>query len=663
MADEAQTLKSIDFRAAFPFTHIFRSFRIAVHPSKLLLALALVLVMYVGGRVLDGLWFARHSAVPGEIALYSASKTPAEFAAQRDQLREQIINAYAADLLLLGTDRAELKTDDDRKRAAASGRFLGDFRAKLYELRERNPDAPAARLQGTKLVVGDAEAGREVRRAIDESYNDNTLTDGLQARIAYFNAVRAAERVKANEEKQPNLTADQRKGIDDRFAEAKRNAEKTRDEAIAKAKTVAENRQKEKPDELSRDRKTFYADMELAHRDAMVALYDQFSQRLKRASRVRGEGIFMSFFEYQVSQVDGVVQGVVAGNFLARGGVIDCIWNFLTVGTGWLVTQHPFYAVIFIAFFLALWSIFGGAICRIAAVQTARDEKISVRAALRFSTGKFLSFLSAPLIPLIVLLVIGLVVAAGGFIGNIPVIGPIIIGGAFFLALIAGLLMTLVLFGTVGGFGLMYPTIAVEGSDSFDAISRSFSYLYARPWRLAFYTLVAVIYGGLTYLFVRYFLYVMLSLTHYSVDVGLWVNADNAAELWPTLWPRPADLFRLSHDLDFAVLGTFQGIGAFLLALWVYIAIAMLGAYAISFYFTANTVIYYLMRREVDATEMDDVYVDPTEDDMNGEPLPQATTNQPATTSESNAPMTSSEPATPPTVVQTPSDNPPPANP
>ena len=38
-------------------------------------------------------------------------------------------------------------------------------------------------------------------------------------------------------------------------------------------------------------------------------------------------------------------------------------------------------------------------------------------------------------------------------------------------------------FGTVGGFGLMYPTVAVEGSDSFDAISRSFSYVFARPWR------------------------------------------------------------------------------------------------------------------------------------------------------------------------------------
>ena len=89
----------------------------------------------------------------------------------------------------------------------------------------------------------------------------------------------------------------------------------------------------------------------------------------------------------------------------------------------------------------------------------------------------------------------------------IPFIGPILVGLLFFLALAASLVMTLLVLGTVGGFDLMYPTIAVEGSDSFDAISRSFSYVYARPWRMLWYTAVAVIYGAATYLFVRLFLF------------------------------------------------------------------------------------------------------------------------------------------------------------
>jgi hypothetical protein len=50
----------------------------------------------------------------------------------------------------------------------------------------------------------------------------------------------------------------------------------------------------------------------------------------------------------------------------------------------------------------------------------------------------------------------------------------------------------------------------------------------------------------------------------------------------------------------------------------------MLGAFAISFYFSANTIIYYLMRREVDATELDDVYLEQSEEDF-GDTAPVAT--------------------------------------
>jgi alcohol dehydrogenase class IV len=57
--------------------------------------------------------------------------------------------------------------------------------------------------------------------------------------------------------------------------------------------------------------------------------------------------------------------------------------------------------------------------------------------------------------------------------------------------------------GLGGGVNLMFGAIAYENSDAFDAVSRSLSYVYARPWRLAFYTLLATVYGSISYLFVR----------------------------------------------------------------------------------------------------------------------------------------------------------------
>ena len=64
--------------------------------------------------------------------------------------------------------------------------------------------------------------------------------------------------------------------------------------------------------------------------------------------------------------------------------------------------------------------------------------------------------------------------------------------------------------------------------------------------------------------------------------------------LWPSLSPRSVALFVIAWILF--------GIG---LATWVFLTISFLGAYLISYYFASSTVVYYLMRREVDATDLD----------------------------------------------------------
>ena len=65
--DAAVTLRAIDWRSTFPFTLIFRSFRVAVHPSKLVLALIALLLIYAGGNLLDAIWKTRPHAVPNVV--------------------------------------------------------------------------------------------------------------------------------------------------------------------------------------------------------------------------------------------------------------------------------------------------------------------------------------------------------------------------------------------------------------------------------------------------------------------------------------------------------------------------------------------------------------------------------------------------------------------
>jgi hypothetical protein len=520
-----------------------------------MLGLIALLGLYFGGRVLDGLWPARHLAVPGEVYDYerhvSEGGSAAAFAQARLDRRAAIEAEYAQRLVAMDVVKDPKVAETDARRA----RHLGEVKDKIVERRDSD--------------IAKAAKGFEEAKATNAKIEN------------------AADRERAQEE-----------------AEA------------AYPKRI----------------QPYYR-----------AAYDDWQD----AKRIKGVGLFHTFFTYEAERVVGVVMGVISGNWwgdgdvAGRGSVVENVRNFFVTGPIWLMRHHPVYFVLFTLLFLTIWAIFGGAIARIAAVHVARDEKLSVRAALAFSLGKFLSFVSAPLIPLVIVLVVGLVPFIAGLLSSIPYIGPVLLiitTGLFVLVLAAGFVMTLVLLGTFGGFNLMYPTIAVEGSDSFDAISRSFSYVYARPWRMLFYTLVAIVYGALCYLFVRLFIWLMLSLTHHFVGAGMFAAAPSFEALWPTLWRGPAvPPGRLSYDIDFLTLRWDQDIAAGLLAFWVYLVVGMLGAFVISFYFTANTIIYYLMRHEVDATELDDVYLEQSDEDFADATAPPTTITQ--------APPPAAEPA------------------
>jgi hypothetical protein len=524
MPDEPIVVRGIDWKSTFPFTQIFRSFRIAIHPSKLVLALAAVFLIYIGGNIMDAIWPARYSAVPNEIVLFTDTRGQSDpsqqFAQRRAQIRDELVARRNAEL-----ERTGKKTEPE---------------------------------------------------LIDEYLNVRT---------------REVE-----------------------------TAHKTFDPATGK-----------NADEQAAIR---------AQRDTAIrAAYERAADAVGAIHASHGVGLFHTFWSYQVIQLHKVVAAGRNGAFIGRGGVVDSLIQLLAVAPGWGISQHPLFFIILGIYSLVIWAIFGGAIARIAAVQVARDEKISFRQALSFSTAKFLSFVSAPIIPVAIILVVGAVVWLGAVVlFNIPWIGPILGGALFFLALAAGFVMTLVLIGLLGGFNLMYPTIAVEGSDSFDAISRSFSYLFARPWRLVFYSIVAGVYGTICYVFVRYFIMLMLSLTHHFAGWGVFVRADNTAPLWSVLWPDVMANGRLTYSIDHLTLNSGQDIGAFLLAFWIYLTIAVLAAFAMSFYFSANTVIYILMRHEVDATEMDDVYLEQTDEEFTETVT--ASTSTPAP-----APVTTTEPA------------------
>jgi len=320
-------------------------------------------------------------------------------------------------------------------------------------------------------------------------------------------------------------------------------------------------------------------------------------------------GISAVFFRYELANASLVIGSASHADW---ANVKDYLVKFLIVGPAWLVQAHLVYAILLAAIFLIVWSIFGGAIARIAAVHVARDEKISVRQAISFSTSKILSFVFAPLIPLMIILLGGLAIAIGALAFYAWHFGLLVAAFLFFLALLAGFAMTLTATGTIGGLNLMYPTIAIEGSDSFDAISRSFSYVFTRPWRMIFYSLVALIYGAVCYEFLHGFVFVLLKMAHFFA--GSWLSGE-AARTFAVIWPSPA-IHSLVPKPNYASLSGVDAFGARMIKCWICLLVSTLGAFVISFYFSANTIIYSLLRLEVDATELGDVYFEESDDDL-----------------------------------------------
>jgi hypothetical protein len=316
-------------------------------------------------------------------------------------------------------------------------------------------------------------------------------------------------------------------------------------------------------------------------------------------------GVFSELWKFTASRFQGAVNSMFAFNLPAvAANIADC-FKVLS----WAIKYHTIYCLIFFAVKLAVIAVAGGALCRIAALQCARGEKPGLTEALRYSTKKFTSFFTAPLAPIGIIIFIGLFIFLLGLIGNIPRVGELIMGLCMPLALLAGALIAVVLIGTVAGFDLMFPAVAYDGSDCFDAVSRSFSYVYAKPWHMGFYTAIAAVYGAICYTFVRFCAFLLLVVTHWFLQLGVFTNSSTNVNKVTAIWPQPTfmNLVQLPPlaEAHWPLL-----VAAVLVYLFSLVVVALVGAFVISFYFSANTIIYSLMRNKVDNTTFDDIYTD-----------------------------------------------------
>lgn len=249
---------------------------------------------------------------------------------------------------------------------------------------------------------------------------------------------------------------------------------------------------------------------------------------------------------------------------------------------------------------LLVWSICGVGIARLAAVRFAADQSPGLRGSVRYALRKVSPSLAAAIVPMVGVALLWFAGVVLGLMGHIPAVGGALVGIGWGLALLGGLAMALILLGLAAGWPLMLCSVAVEDADGFDAFSRIYNYLFGRPWYALFLMLLTLLYGSALIVFACTLLTATHTLTAWAVGSGL--GHDGLIALTS---PQPP-------DLPFPTLAfqTWQGVAGL-----------VLHGFLVSYFWTASTIVYFLLRKSADAVPLDTVTILPRDAGDTGLPL------------------------------------------
>jgi len=285
------------------------------------------------------------------------------------------------------------------------------------------------------------------------------------------------------------------------------------------------------------------------------------------------------------------------------------------------------YALLCCAWALVVWGFFGAVMTRTVALRLTRDEGVSWARASQFSRARIGSYISAPVLPILGVAFLTIPVALLGLLARLDV-GVLVTGVLYPFALLAGLLMTILLVGLLFGWPLMWSTISTEGTDAFDALSRAYAYVFQRPFHYLFYGIVASVVGLLGLTLVRGVATMVIHCTRWAASWGATSNRIN----------------------DIVVVNVEPGVGesgAALIQFWENAVFTLVTAFAVSFLWSASTSIYLLLRRQVDAVELDEVFLE-EEEERFGLPVMEEVSPGGAEEAGSEAPDAADEPGSDP---------------
>jgi len=237
---------------------------------------------------------------------------------------------------------------------------------------------------------------------------------------------------------------------------------------------------------------------------------------------------------------------------------------------------------------IAILAVAGGAISRSAAIEFAHGRFASRDDTLGYALRGARQLIGAVIAPVLLVTVLLLIVAVGGLLLSVPVLD--IVGSVLYaLALGVGGLVTIVLMLHVLALPLIIPALAIEGTDAFDAIQRSYAYVIGHPLRYLLYVLILLLLGA-------------LSATVFTLVARLSIEmTDNAA----MLLTNPSAERVLTGEGE---MGATKPFAHNIINIWRTAIELVAAGYIISLFFTSSALLYLVIRRICDGQDVNEVW-------------------------------------------------------
>ena len=153
----------------------------------------------------------------------------------------------------------------------------------------------------------------------------------------------------------------------------------------------------------------------------------------------------------------------------------------------------------------------------------------------------------------------------------------------------------------------MFPAISSEGSDAFDAISRAYSYVLSRPLHFISLLITIIICGTVLSFAASLGACLVMKTSYFTVGLGMGDKLNEIRAFIASL-SGAGDAITSLNPIS-------MRIAALFFMLYIVLIKITVGSIIIAFAGSASTIAYLILRKDVDGTELDDVYVEEDEED------------------------------------------------